>query len=921
MIFYRCVRWISAVLVLAPVALAREPSLSELMGMMQPALEVREALLKGDGRRALPLAQKAYELSKKAYGATHPTTLAALGNLATAQELSGHYAAAEKTLLTVLPLVEKTALPREPAASADKLDRMEAYMDRQTVINNRMGLYNNLANLYQTMGRLSEAEQHALKALEFMQQFPDANITAPLAALGAIYLDMGDYAAARKPYEEALAMMLLRVKNGVDEKRGFPYNNLGVLEDATGNPDKALAHFREALAIRRKALKDQPNFELALSWTNLGKHLLERGSADQQEALQALETGYAMSVKADGASHPETLRKAVPLIRARLIFGQTEQADELLQSTRRAAHKPGNDANHALVEEVDWITLCAAIETNAADAPDQLHRMLERHRVATGEMMSFSSETRRIGWNRDRNPIGLLVRHGDPLMIAECLLLTKGPVQESVLAERAARQRASAAGKGASVQELQTAEAELHALREASSMEAAASTREDRSARRIELEEQVTRLRSRIGISTADLLRALAVTPEQVGKALPEGSALADFFLAEPWRADYSGRRRYGAVVYTAAEPRVRWIDLGAEAEIDPLIADYRAAVLAQEDARVASSGQAVLAKLITPLRQAAPGVRKWYFCPDGELQAVPFAALQESDKTFLAEGTTITLLPSARVLTRPAPARANVAGSILLVGDVDFEANVSVVKPKTVTPAIARAYAAAGLSFPALPGTGEEIRLLQTAAAQAGWKTAVVRGSAATESAIAKAAPGCAVVHLATHGGILPVRKDRSLPLELPFYSSFIATAGAQVTLDKLKHLDVAKAPPRLDGILTAASAAALPLADALLVTLSACETGLGTVEKGEGVLGIARALHSAGARHCVSTLWPVEDVATAEFMQEFYGRVLQGTSPPSALQQTQAACLRKWSAAHGPARAAYLAGGFVISSLEIDR
>lgn len=86
------------------------------MEMVQPALELRSALDSGDGRKALPLASKNYESAKRAYGGSDPTTLAALGNLAAAQELAGQYVAAEKTLLALLPLIEKPPLPKEPSA-------------------------------------------------------------------------------------------------------------------------------------------------------------------------------------------------------------------------------------------------------------------------------------------------------------------------------------------------------------------------------------------------------------------------------------------------------------------------------------------------------------------------------------------------------------------------------------------------------------------------------------------------------------------------------------------------------------------------------------------------------------------------------------------------------------------------------------
>ena len=62
----------------------------------------------------------------------------------------------------------------------------------------------------------------------------------------------------------------------------------------------------------------------------------------------------------------------------------------------------------------------------------------------------------------------------------------------------------------------------------------------------------------------------------------------------------------------------------------------------------------------------------------------------------------------------------------------------------------------------------------------------------------------------------------------------------------------------------------------DADLVTLSACQTGLGKISKGEGVIGLSRALVYAGANNIIVSFWNVADESTAEFMADFYRLVL---------------------------------------------
>jgi CHAT domain-containing protein/Tfp pilus assembly protein PilF len=78
----------------------------------------------------------------------------------------------------------------------------------------------------------------------------------------------------------------------------------------------------------------------------------------------------------------------------------------------------------------------------------------------------------------------------------------------------------------------------------------------------------------------------------------------------------------------------------------------------------------------------------------------------------------------------------------------------------------------------------------------------------------------------------------------------------------------------------------------DADLVTLSACETGLGKVAKGEGVIGLSRALAYAGARNMVVSLWTVADQSTSELMIDFYQHLLNdgaNNAYPKSLQSAK--------------------------------
>jgi len=89
-------------------------------------------------------------------------------------------------------------------------------------------------------------------------------------------------------------------------------------------------------------------------------------------------------------------------------------------------------------------------------------------------------------------------------------------------------------------------------------------------------------------------------------------------------------------------------------------------------------------------------------------------------------------------------------------------------------------------------------------------------------------------------------------------------------------------------DGSLTVAEVYGLRL-NADLVTLSACETGLGKAMSGDDLIGMTRGFLYAGSSNIVASLWEVEDEATGELMKQFYRNLFAGQSKKEALRQAQ--------------------------------
>ncbi|HWH69238.1 MAG TPA: CHAT domain-containing protein, partial [Candidatus Sulfotelmatobacter sp.] len=99
-------------------------------------------------------------------------------------------------------------------------------------------------------------------------------------------------------------------------------------------------------------------------------------------------------------------------------------------------------------------------------------------------------------------------------------------------------------------------------------------------------------------------------------------------------------------------------------------------------------------------------------------------------------------------------------------------------------------------------------------------------------------------------------------------------------------------------------------------LVVLSACQTGIGKIGGGEGVMGLQRGFFQAGAQNLLMTLWPVADSATAKFMEDFYAAVHRSGNPSEALASVQRDWLVGLRQRQNLATAVSLGGPFTVRS-----
>ncbi|ANK81118.1 MAG: hypothetical protein TEF_10160 [Rhizobiales bacterium NRL2] len=281
---------------------------------------------------------------------------------------------------------------------------------------------------------------------------------------------------------------------------------------------------------------------------------------------------------------------------------------------------------------------------------------------------------------------------------------------------------------------------------------------------------------------------------------------------------------------FVADRNRVQAFELSTEG-LDEAISRFRRALSRPGNDAWRAPGEVLHARLVRPLAGAVGG-REVTIVPHGALHYVPFAAIPTADGGFLMDEWEIAVLPSASVLKFIGRNRSG--RRLLALGNPDL-----------------------GDPELDLPGAEAEAVAIARTAPQA---ETLLRGNA-TETALRQRASAHDILHLASHGVF-----DPSNPLSSAL---LLASDGKN------------------DGRLTASEIYELKL-DASLVTLSACQTGLGRVRSGDDVVGLTRGFLFSGADAIVASLWLVDDSATSELMQAFY-RIRPEIGARAALRQAQ--------------------------------
>jgi CHAT domain-containing protein len=830
-----------------------------------------------------------------------PNLARSLGHLGVVQQAQGKFADAETHFAAALELLGKLHPQGHPSVA-----RMAG----------------NLGGVEQRLGKLHAAVAHYQTALRWHEQLADAS--APLQAdlaIGHSNLGAGLHAVGQLGLAETHLRAALALHEKLFPVERFPnghpnllttHNNLAALLKAQGQLDEAERHYRRALDMAptvypaRRFPQGHP--EVAALHTNLALVLLALGRHDDAQPLVL--TGLEMRRKLYPLGHPSLCISLT--VQAALLDLRGQSAEAAYRSALTACTHTFAPARYPLGHP-EWakalnnlgVWLLTHEQAQAAlpllqQALDQRQRLYpDGHpsvvtslsNVATAQLALQQTEaaqaTLRTALQMSTRlvtdaalalpeEVALDVVAQQPLARDAFLTLTADVPSAAIYSEiwpsRACATQALARRVPSAAQQ---ALADLRQQRAQVLLAIAPSSPAEQQRRA----EQVQKLSAEIAAHERKLpalTPTAPTTPAQLQAVLPSQTVFID--VLEYVRTGKDKVRHY--VAFVVRPERIVRVELGLAAPINAAVRAWRQAV-----SQTSTAAGTQLAQLVwTPLAAHLPTpTQAVYLALDGALTQVPFAALPGAKpESVLLDEFAVAVVPHGALLLEQLTQPPAAAGPLVVVGAVDYGVGDQ--------PTTANVRAPVGLPpahvWPALPGTKTELERVQALAAAAQVPTKSLSGSAATPAEVLAQLPQARRVHLATHGYFADASFRSVLQLDEALFARRTdllgRTARHPLVLSGLVLAGANSATTAQRGIVTAETIGALDLRQMNLAVLSACETGLGDVAGGEGVLGLQRAFQLAGCRTVVAAQWKVSDAATAALMGEFYRQLWQQHQPP---------------------------------------
>ncbi len=853
----------------------------------------------GDFARAEPLFRKSLQINKNAIGEHHPEYAISLNNLAMLYQSLGDYAQAETLAQQVSQILKESFGQQHP--------------DYATSLNN-------LAGLYQDQGDYARAEplyQQALEIRRIALTEKHRDFAASLNNVARLLDDQGDYARAELLYRQALEIWKDALGEGhPDYARGL--NNLANLYVAQSDYARAEPLFQEALEIWKSGL---PATQLGYATVLHSLVMLYQSQADYAKAESLQREAMDILKGVQGEEHPDHATGLHNLAAIYQAQGDYARAEELFrQSMEIRKHALGEQHPAYATSLYNRAILLADLERAAEGVPLALAALaiesdaLESSAAVQSERQQLIMASNLAGHASSLLSLGKLSSaSGDDLYAA--LLPLKGRVLIRQRAMRQIRRELAQHPDSPATQALLALADRTRELDRLSKFTPSPGELDSHRQRLGELTLQIESLQKTLAAKNAEFRKSQVqaqLTPSELAARLPADTALVDmrgYNQYLPHDAQHAiGRwdKQYAAFVLRPGKPAsVVW--LGAADPIHAAIDEWRK----QLDGRPGDeAGQTLRRLLWEPIEPVLGDATTVLTSPDVALHKIPWSALPgRTPGSYLIEERTFATIAAPLLLPEllDRAEQGEATPVLLAIGDVDYGSDAGVIE----LAANARSYSAARngddlWNWAPLANTRVEVVSIDDTFRRAfrGASSFSLREAEATEQAFRGAAPQATFLHLATHGYFAPEKllsifsatraDERGLGLYMkddvsgwhPGLLSGIVLAGANLPA----------AADHDDGVLTALEVSELDLSGVELVTLSACETGLGRTAGGEGVLGLQRAFQLAGARSTVASLWKVPDDATRALMIEFYENLWRKKmSRAEALRQAQLTMLRE--------------------------
>lgn len=883
-------------------------------------------LYQGNLQDAAAQYNKVLTLQEQSFGPQSLLLLRVINDLATVDILQSQFAQAERMLNRTVTIGKGNAPVSQLAVG-----------------------YGGLAAVYYAEGKFREAEDAISSAIATSQSLPggDANLPMYKALLGAIYGTQGRSQEAQQSLEEALtSQQHLTGDNNVNEALIAEF--LGM---AYGSPDdcgKSLPLFTHAQTVLAKALG--PNSPAAVEASEMiAVCLIQQGKYPQAEEMlkqaaatektlagghNALESnalagmGWSFAQQGHLAAAEQMDQKALTSWISQIgatspLIGDAELS---LASLYFRWGKPDKAALY-FAEDENILHQQFLYSFTYMSEKDRL-AYLKSEGAFLGKYLSFC-----------------LTRYrSDPSIaghVYDLLLWEKGMVAESMVWQQA---RLRSGGDTAALKLLDEIAAKRNQYAALASAQPAAADAVAGWKQTLEqLQQNINSLEEQVARSSA-LPQSPPATWQQVQKALKPGEAAVEIvkFPIHDGK-QWTGRQNYAALVLKSDSKQPVWIDLGQADKLeDSLQAAYfqRIAAPPEVNGLTLLDAACITGKHAQPAAQApAPDVSgdplafynlfwkpvsaalghstRIYIATDGALNQVALGLIPAPDGSLLQDIADLRVLNRTADLLgpaasdsadakpgsapRPKPSAVIFANPYFLMTEADYRQKLQdlhlSVAPEGAQPVPTISYRNLAL------GTCTELPQVHTL--QVGLEndvepllkdhgftvTANIQGQALVEAL--QNVQGPRVLHIATHGDFVadPAQPggitDQVSPslLSDPMLRSRLYFAAAQNTLDgKPWPADLS------DGILTAYQASMLNLRGTELVVLSACDTGRGKVQNGEGVFGLRRAFQEAGAESVLMSLWEVPSTETQQLLTGFYRHwLVDGMDKHQALLQAQ--------------------------------